>query len=78
MSDVLDKPITASAVEEASSRGAALLVLEAMGEVEALEGIGAPLGETFEPDRERHEVYRSALARQLKLYDAAVENYSDS
>jgi gluconokinase len=78
MSDALGKPITASAVEEASSRGAALLVLEAMGEVEALEGIGAPLGATFEPDRERHEIYRLALARQLKLYDAAVENYSDS
>jgi gluconokinase len=31
MSDALGKPITASAVEEASSRGAALLVLEAMG-----------------------------------------------
>ncbi len=31
MSDALGKPITASTVEEASSRGAALLVLEAMG-----------------------------------------------
>jgi gluconokinase len=78
MADALDKPITASAVEEASSRGAALLVLEAMGEIETLEGVEASLGETFEPDSERHEVYRSALARQHKLYDAAVENYSDS
>jgi gluconokinase len=77
MSDALGKPITASTVEEASSRGAALLVLEAMGKIEALESIGAPLGEAFEPDRERHEVYRSALARQLKLYDATVENYFD-
>ena len=34
MADALGKPITASAVEEASSRGAALLVLEAMGEIE--------------------------------------------
>jgi gluconokinase len=78
MSDALGKPITTSAVEEASSRGAALLVLEAMGEIETLEGVEAPLGETFEPDYERHEVYRSALARQLKLYDAAVENQFDS
>src|SRR5215210_5829389 len=77
MSDVLGKPIIASAVEEASSRGAALLVLEAMGEIEALESIEAPLGETFEPDSERHEIYRSALARQRKLYEAAVENYFD-
>jgi gluconokinase len=78
MSDALGKPITASAVEEASSRGAALLILEAMGEIETLEGVEAPLGETFEPDYERHEAYRSALARQLKLYDAAVENQFDS
>lgn len=78
MSDALGKPITASTVEEASSRGAALLVLETIGEIEALENVGAPLGETFEPDFERHEVYRSALARQRKLYDAAVENKFDS
>jgi gluconokinase len=78
MSDALGKPITASAVEEASSRGAALLVLEAMGEIETLEGVEAPLGETFEPDYERHEAYRAALARQLKLYDAAVEKQFDS
>jgi gluconokinase len=78
MSDALGKPITVSAVEEASSRGAALLVLEAMGEIETLESVEAPLGEMFEPDFERHEVYRSALARQLKLYDAAVENNFDS
>jgi gluconokinase len=77
MSDALGKPITASRVEEASSRGAALLVLEAMGEIEALESIGAPLGETFEPNSERHEIYRSALARQRKLYEAAVENHFD-
>ena len=77
MSDALGKPITASTVEEASSRGAALLALEAMGEIEALENIGAPLGETFEPDSERHEIYRSALARQRKLYEAAIENFFD-
>ena len=77
MSDALGKPITASTVEEASSRGAALLVLEAMGELEALENIGAPLGETFEPDSERQEIYRSALARQRKLYEAAIENFFD-
>jgi gluconokinase len=75
MSDALGKRITASTVEEASSRGAALLVLEAMGKIEALESIGAPLGGTFEPNFERHEVYRAALARQRKLYNAAVENY---
>jgi gluconokinase len=59
------------------SRTWTLLALEAMEQIEALESIGAPLGETFEPNFERHEVYRSALARQRKLYNAAVENYFD-
>jgi gluconokinase len=73
MADALGQPITVSGVEEASSRGAALLALEALGEIEDLENLEAPLGETSEPDAERHETYRSALARQLELYNLAVE-----
>ncbi|MDP9480044.1 MAG: gluconokinase [Actinomycetota bacterium] len=71
MADVLGKPITVSGVKEASSRGAALLALQALGgpEVEETE---APLGETFEPDAARHEIYRQAIARQLRLYDAVL------
>jgi gluconokinase len=73
MADALGRPITVSKVEEASSRGAALLALEALGEIGNLEDVGAPFGETSEPDAERHEIYRAALARQLELYNAAVE-----
>jgi gluconokinase len=73
MADALGRPITVSKIEEASSRGAALLALEALGEVENLENVDAPLGETSEPGAERHEIYRSALARQLELYNIAVE-----
>jgi hypothetical protein len=29
-----------------------------------------PLGETLEPDPDRHETYRKALERQRRLYDA--------
>ncbi len=71
MADVLGRPVTVSAVEEASSRGAALLALEGLGELE-VEEAGAPLGETFEPDPERHQVYMEALARQRRLYDAVL------
>jgi len=39
MADALGRPVTVSKVEEASSRGAALLVLEALGEIEDLEKI---------------------------------------
>ena len=71
MADTLGRPVTISAVKEASSRGAALIALEALGgpEIEASE---APLGETFEPDPGRHEIYRKALARQRRLYDAVL------
>jgi gluconokinase len=71
MADALGRPVTTSAIQEASSRGAALLALERLGELE-VEAAEAPLGETFEPDPERHEVYRDALARQRRLYDAVL------
>lgn len=71
MADVLGKPVTVSGVREASSRGAALIALEALGGPE-VEEAGAPLGETFEPDPGRHEVYREAIERQRRLYDAVL------
>jgi gluconokinase len=71
MADALGKTITASGVQEASSRGAALLALEKLGTLE-IEDAEAPLGEIFEPDPERHEVYREALARQRRLYEAVL------
>jgi len=71
MADVLGKPVTASGVREASSRGAALIALEALGgpEVEEAE---VSLGETFEPDPGRHEIYRGAIERQRRLYEAVL------
>ncbi|HEV2741829.1 MAG TPA: gluconokinase [Rubrobacter sp.] len=71
MADALGRPVTLSGVEEASARGAVLLALEALGGP-AIEQRDAPLGETFEPDPESHEVYRSALARQRRLYEAVL------
>jgi gluconokinase len=71
MADALGRPVTTSGIQEASSRGAALLALERLGELE-IERAEAPLGETFEPDPGRHEVYREALARQRLLYDAVL------
>ena len=71
MADALGRPVTISGVEEASSRGAALLALEALGG-QQIEETDAPLGETFEPDPGRHEIYRNALERQRRLYDAVL------
>ncbi|MDQ4126866.1 MAG: gluconokinase, partial [Actinomycetota bacterium] len=71
MADVLGKPVTVSGVKEASSRGAALIALEALGgpEVEEAE---VPLSETFEPDAAHHEAYAGAIERQRRLYDAVL------
>ncbi len=71
MADALGRPVTTSGIKEASSRGAALLALEALGELK-LEDVEAPLGETFEPDPGRHDIYRKALERQRRLHEAIL------
>ena len=71
MADALGRPVTTSGIQEASSRGTALLTLERLGELE-LEEASAPLGETFQPDPERHEIYLKALTRQRRLYEAVL------
>lgn len=72
MADVLGRPIILSGVKEASSRGAALLALERLGALE-IEGVEAPLGDTVKPDLGRHRIYRKALERQKRLYDALLD-----
>jgi gluconokinase len=72
MADALDRPVTESLVDEASTRGAGLLALEALGEIEAVEAVGAPTGATLAPDSRRHAAYRAAMERQAALYDLTV------
>jgi gluconokinase len=68
MADALARPITLSAVGEASLRGAAVATLERLGETAG----EAPLGETFEPRLDRADAYRRARDRDRALYDAAT------
>ena len=63
--DVLGRPVTASMVGEGSARGAAVYVLERLG----IDPDPAPLGETYEPDPERTEIYTAARRRQRELYE---------
>ncbi len=65
MADALARPVTASAVEEASLRGAAVAALELHGH----EPADAPLGEVFHPREERAEAYRWARQRQQQVYE---------
>jgi gluconokinase len=70
--NALNRPLTLSGVDEASSRGAALLATEALGGPE-VEEVEAPLGETIEPEEDRHEAYQKALERQRALYEAVLD-----
>jgi gluconokinase len=68
MADALARPIVASGVKEASLRGAAVLVLELLGE----EPPEPPLGKTYEPRAEHADAYRDARERQRELYRVAT------
>jgi gluconokinase len=73
MADVLGRPVLASAEPEASSRGAALLALEALGALP--DGIEALVPETervYQPVSAHTERYRAAAERQARLYEALV------
>jgi gluconokinase len=62
--DVFGRPVTASAVEEGSARGAALHALERLGG----DPDAAQLGRTCQPDPARTEIYTEARERQRELY----------
>lgn len=72
LADALGRPVAWSAETEATTRGAALLALEALGGVRDLDSARGPLGETVVPDPARHARYAEALERQARL-DAANE-----
>lgn len=75
MADVLGVPVVASAVPEASSRGAALLALESLGFLTDLSEIPAPKGRTYDPDSSRHDAYRQGRKRQESLYDRLIAGW---
>ena len=67
IADAIGRPITRLADAEASSRGAALLALHALGRVTDLAAASPPAGRIFEPDRARSLRLRDALRRQQAL-----------
>jgi gluconokinase len=70
--DVLGKPVVASAETEATSRGAAILALHALGEIPSLDALPAADGASYQPDAVRHARYRAAIARQQWLYERLI------
>jgi gluconokinase len=70
IADALGRPVTASAVKEASLRGAAVYALERLGESPPT---GA-LADVFEPRLDHADAYRAARDRHRKLYEAATRS----
>jgi gluconokinase len=68
MADALARPIVASRVQEASLRGAAVDLLERLGE----QPEPPPGGREFEPRADHVDAYRAARERQRALYRAAT------
>jgi gluconokinase len=69
IADVLGRPLRLGGSAEASSRGAALLALEAVGKIANLEEDLFAVDRVFEPDMTRHARYSYGLARQEELYE---------
>jgi gluconokinase len=72
IADGLGRALLLDGESEASSRGAALLALDALGLSPGLAGAPMGGGELIVPDPLRRDRYRQALARQRRLYDALV------
>jgi gluconokinase len=68
IADVLGRPLLLGGAAEASSRGAALLALEAVGKIESIEQDSVSIEQVFEPDLSRHARYQEGLERQEELY----------
>jgi gluconokinase len=75
IADVLGVPVRPSAEPEASSRGAALLALEALGALESAAAALAGFGPSVVPDPARHARYRGGLDRHRQLYDIVIPFY---
>lgn len=68
MSDVLGVPVGVSAEQQDTSRGTAILALNALGIWESLDTHPAHIAETYEPDMTSSKIYLAARERQGSLY----------
>ena len=74
MADVIGVPVLTSGVREASSRGAAMLAMEALNGRRDFAGIETPTGAVVNPSPERHRIYRENRARHEHFYQLIVES----
>ena len=74
IADVLGKPVMFGGSPEASTRGAALLALEAVGKIGTIEEVAVSVDEVFEPNMDRNARYRLGLERQEEFYRKLVSS----
>ena len=70
--DVLNQAMILPETREASSTGAVLLALEAIGKIENIAHLKTPKGVVFKPKGEKHKIYKKSRERQEKFYDLIV------
>lgn len=73
IADVLARDMSLPDTREASSRGAVLLALEAIGEIESIEKTETPKGQGFKFDKKRNTIYRKARYRHDTYYDSLIK-----
>ena len=72
MADVLGRTVTVCVEDEATSRGTAILALASLGLWSRLDAVPAALGDTFEPNPRRTELYRKLAKEQQMLYARVI------
>ncbi|HXV42613.1 MAG TPA: gluconokinase [Anaerolineae bacterium] len=68
MADVLDRPVIASAEKEATSRGVAVLALEALG----LTPDKPATDKIYQPNPQHQAYYQEAVKQQVKFYNKLI------
>jgi len=74
MADALGRPVVVCTEPEASSRGAALWVLEQIGAIENIAALPASMGATFEPRAEHAAAYDRMFEEQHALFHKLYES----
>jgi gluconokinase len=72
LADVLGRRLALSETSEASTRGAALLALEAAGRIGSIEEFTVAVETVFEPNKSHYEIYQNGLKRQQRLYEKLI------
>jgi gluconokinase len=73
MADVLGQPVVTLAEGEATSRGMALLALEALGVIDAVDQLPPTTGKTYTPNIQNHQLYQIALEQQVAFYNLLLK-----